>query len=109
MAAQVLTVALPAPAPRAPEVNPAAGGNTGSVDLRQLDALVAIADHGSFSRAASALHTVQSNISGHIARLERELGVELVDRQTGQLTEEGRAVEGRAGPCKPRWKPFRPT
>jgi LysR family hydrogen peroxide-inducible transcriptional activator len=42
------------------------------------------------------LHTVQSNISGHIRRLERELGVELVDRQTGQLTEEGRAVEGRA-------------
>jgi LysR family hydrogen peroxide-inducible transcriptional activator len=66
------------------------------VDLRQLAALVAIADHGSFSRAASALHTVQSNISGHIMRLERELGVELVDRQTGQLTEEGRAVEARA-------------
>jgi LysR family hydrogen peroxide-inducible transcriptional activator len=57
---------------------------------------VAIADHGSFSRAASALHTVQSNISGHIMRLERELGVELVDRQTGQLTEEGQAVEARA-------------
>jgi LysR family hydrogen peroxide-inducible transcriptional activator len=66
------------------------------VDLRQLAALVAIADHGSFSRAAGALHTVQSNISGHIGRLERELGVELVDRRTGQLTEEGRAVEGRA-------------
>jgi LysR family hydrogen peroxide-inducible transcriptional activator len=66
------------------------------VDLRQLAALVAIADHGSFSGAAAALHTVQSNISGHIKRLERELGAELVDRQTGQLTEEGRAVEARA-------------
>jgi LysR family hydrogen peroxide-inducible transcriptional activator len=66
------------------------------VDLRQLAALVAIADHGSFSGAAAALHTVQSNVSGHIKRLERELGAELVDRQTGQLTEEGRAVEARA-------------
>ena len=66
------------------------------MDLRQLAALVAIADHGSFSGAAAALHTVQSNISGHIKRLERELGTILVDRQTGQLTEEGRAVEERA-------------
>jgi LysR family hydrogen peroxide-inducible transcriptional activator len=66
------------------------------VDLRQLTALVAIADQGSFSGAAVALHTVQSNVSGHIKRLERELGVELVDRQTGRLTEEGRAVEARA-------------
>lgn len=66
------------------------------MDLRQLAALVAIADHGSFSGAAAALHTVQSNVSGHIKRLERELGVLLVDRQTGQLTDEGRAVEGRA-------------
>ncbi len=59
-----------------------------SVDLRQLAALIAITDHGSFSGAATALHTVQSNVSGHIMRLERELGVELVDRQTGLLTEE---------------------
>jgi DNA-binding transcriptional LysR family regulator len=66
------------------------------VDLRQLAALTAIADHGSFSGAAAALHTVQSNISGHIKRLERELGAELVDRQTGILTDEGRAVEARA-------------
>jgi DNA-binding transcriptional LysR family regulator len=66
------------------------------VDLRQLGALVAIAEQGSFSGAAASLHTVQSNVSGHIKRLERELGVELVDRQTGDLTEEGRTVEARA-------------
>ena len=53
------------------------------MDLRQLTTLVAIADHGSFSAAARALYTVQSNVSGHIARLERELGVTLVDRQRG--------------------------
>jgi DNA-binding transcriptional LysR family regulator len=66
------------------------------MDLRQLGALVAIADHGGFSAAARALHTVQSNISTHVARLERELGVVLVDRTSGRLTEEGEAVVGRA-------------
>lgn len=66
------------------------------MDLRQLAALVAISDQGSFSGAAASLHTVQSNVSGLIKRLERELGAELVDRQTGQLTDEGRVVEARA-------------
>ena len=37
-----------------------------SMDFRQLQALIAIADHGSFSAAASALHTVHSNISHNI-------------------------------------------
>ncbi|MBV9659725.1 MAG: LysR family transcriptional regulator [Acidimicrobiales bacterium] len=66
------------------------------MDLRQLQALIAIADHGSFSSAAAALRTVQSNVSSHIARLERELGAQLVDRQSGRLTEEGNAVVARA-------------
>jgi DNA-binding transcriptional LysR family regulator len=66
------------------------------MDLKQLQALTAIADHGSFSAAARALHTVQSNISTHVARLERELGVTLVDRSTGSLTDEGIAVVNRA-------------
>ncbi len=62
------------------------------MDFRQLQALIAIADHGSFSAAATALQTVQSNVSSHVARLERELGVQLVDRHGSQLTEEGQAV-----------------
>lgn len=66
------------------------------MDLRQLNALVAVADHGTFSAAARALHTVQSNVSTHVARLERELGVTLIDRATGALTEEGAAVVARA-------------
>ncbi|HUJ66248.1 MAG TPA: LysR family transcriptional regulator [Acidimicrobiales bacterium] len=66
------------------------------MDFRQLQALIAIADHGSFSAAAAALHTVQSNVSSHIARLEKELGVQLVDRHGGTLTEEGLAVLERA-------------
>ncbi len=66
------------------------------MDLRQLSALVAIADHGSFSSAARALFTVQSNVSAHIARLERELGATLVDRARGELTTEGTMVVARA-------------
>jgi DNA-binding transcriptional LysR family regulator len=66
------------------------------MDLRQLAALVAVGDHGTFSGAAEALHTVQSNISTHIARLEKELGATLVDRAAGRLTEEGQAVVERA-------------
>lgn len=66
------------------------------MDLRQLSALTAVADHRSFSAAARALHTVQSNISTHIANLERELDAELVDRSTGKLTEAGNAVVERA-------------
>ena len=39
---------------------------------------------------------MQSNVSTHVARLERELGATLVDRATGALTEEGEAVVARA-------------
>jgi DNA-binding transcriptional LysR family regulator len=66
------------------------------MDVRQLSALVAVAEGGSFSAAARRLHTVQSNISTHIARLERELRATLVDRSTGELTEEGQVVLERA-------------
>ena len=66
------------------------------MDLRQLHALVAIAETGSFSSAAALLHTVQSNVSAHVARLEKELGTVLVDRTRGRLTEEGEAVVARA-------------
>lgn len=66
------------------------------MDLRQLAALVAVADAGTFSAAAARLHTVQSNVSTHVARLERELGVALVDRSAGQLTAEGNVAVARA-------------
>ena len=66
------------------------------MDLRHLQAIVGIADTGSFSAAAAALGTVQSNVSAHVARLERELEVVLVDRSSGRLTEEGDVVVSRA-------------
>ncbi|HJO80310.1 MAG: LysR family transcriptional regulator [Acidimicrobiales bacterium] len=67
-----------------------------SMDLRQLNHLLAVADHHSFSAAARALHTVQSNVSTHVAKLEKELGVTLMDRSTMQPTPEGLAVIERA-------------
>ena len=66
------------------------------MDLRQLRALLAVAEHQNFSAAARALHTVQSNISTHVSRLEHEMGVVLIDRATNTLTEEGRVVADRA-------------
>lgn len=65
------------------------------MDIRQLRALAAVAHHRSFTGAARALHTVQSNVSAHISRLERELGVELIDRATIELTPEGHALMAR--------------
>ncbi len=66
------------------------------MDLRQLQAFLAVVDHGGFTAAARATHTVQSNISTHVARLERELNATLVDRSSGKPTPEGEAVLARA-------------
>ena len=66
------------------------------MEIKQLQSLLAIADHGSFSAAAKALDTVQSNVSAHLSRLERQLGVTLVDRHQGKLTAEGDMVATRA-------------
>ncbi len=66
------------------------------MEIRHLQALTAISDHGTFSAAAEHLNTVQSNISAHVARLERELGAPLIDRADGRLTEEGTVVVARA-------------
>jgi DNA-binding transcriptional LysR family regulator len=52
------------------------------VNLRQLEYLVALADEGSFGRAAARCNASQPAVSVAIAKLETELGVELVRRQT---------------------------
>ncbi len=66
------------------------------MEIRHLQALVAVSEQGSFSSAADQLGTVQSNISAHVARLERELGSSLFDRSAGRLTPEGEVVVARA-------------
>ncbi len=66
------------------------------MELKHLQALLGIADTGSFSAAAASIGTVQSNVSAHVARLEGELDVQLVDRASGRVTEEGEVVVERA-------------
>jgi DNA-binding transcriptional LysR family regulator len=50
------------------------------MDLRQLEYVVGIVDHGGFTRAAAALHVSQPALSEGVARLEAELGVALFHR-----------------------------
>lgn len=66
------------------------------MDIKQLRSLIAVEDHGSFSAAADALDTVQSNVSSHISKLESEINAVLVDRRAGTLTEQGEIVSRRA-------------
>jgi DNA-binding transcriptional LysR family regulator len=63
-------------------------------DLRQLRALQAVAEAGSFSGAADALDYTQPAVSKSIATLERELGAVLVERQSRpvRLTDAGAAL-----------------
>ncbi|MBX6425741.1 MAG: LysR family transcriptional regulator [Variibacter sp.] len=50
------------------------------VTLRQIRAVVAVCEEGSFTRAAQREAATQSGISQHIAALERTLGVKLFER-----------------------------
>lgn len=62
-----------------------------NVDLRQLRAFLAVAKHGSFTRAAEEIYLTQPGLSLMIQQLESELGVRLLDRSTRrvELTEVG--------------------
>ncbi len=63
-----------------------------NLSLRQLRAFAAVAEAGSFTAAARELHLTQSALSVLVRELERELGVQLLDRHTRrvQLSEAGR-------------------
>ena len=50
------------------------------MEMHQLAYLVAVADEGSFTRAAEKLLVSQPGVSAQIRRLERELGEQLLDR-----------------------------
>jgi len=64
------------------------------VDARQLEYFLAVADHGSFNRAAASLYLAQPSLSQAIRNLERELDVLLFHRigRRIELTEAGRAM-----------------
>jgi DNA-binding transcriptional LysR family regulator len=62
-----------------------------TMDINQLEVVVAIAEEKSFSRAAESLHRTQPAVSQAIRRLEAELGEPLFDRSSkdGTLTAAG--------------------
>ncbi len=64
------------------------------MDTQNLQAFVEVAEGGSFSVAAEALHITQPAVSKRISVLESQLGCKLFDRisRTVQLTEAGAAL-----------------
>ncbi|MER7172564.1 LysR family transcriptional regulator [Streptomyces mesophilus] len=64
------------------------------IDVQRLRVLRAVAEHGSFNRAATELRLTPSAVSQHIAALERSLGTEVVSRSTRgvALTPAGRIM-----------------
>ena len=68
------------------------------ISLRQLRALVAVADELHFRRAAARIHVSQPALSGQIKDLEERLGVQLLERSRSQvlLTAVGKDVVERA-------------
>mgnify|MGYP000045838572 CR=1 FL=1 len=68
------------------------------MNLKHLEHWLALADTGSFSRAAEKLHITQSALSRSIQSLEEELGGPLVDRigKRNELTPLGHSVLERA-------------
>ncbi|MGW6614656.1 transcriptional regulator CynR [Streptomyces erythrochromogenes] len=62
-----------------------------ALELRHLRYLIAVAEHGSFTRAAEALRISQPTLSQQVKQLERTVGAQLLDR-TGRavrLTDAG--------------------
>ena len=66
--------------------------------LRQLEFLCAIADEGSFSRAAQTCHVTQPTLSSAIKELEGLLGLQLIEREArgASLTRAGEEAVARA-------------
>lgn len=53
-----------------------------AMTLNRLRILIAIAEHGSFNRAAQALHLTQSAVSQHVQELEAAIGTQLFERSS---------------------------
>jgi molybdate transport repressor ModE-like protein len=68
------------------------------LDVKRLRILREVAAQGSFSAAADALYLSQSAVSQQIATLEKEVGMQLLDRARGgpKLTDAGRVLVGHA-------------
>ena len=54
-----------------------------NIPLKQIRAVIAVCEEGSFTRAAERENATQSGISQHVATVERTLGVKLFERSAG--------------------------
>jgi LysR family hydrogen peroxide-inducible transcriptional activator len=65
-----------------------------TMNLRDLEYALAVAEHGHFSRAAEACAVSQPTLSGQLRKLEDELGVEIFERdgRTVRTTRVGREI-----------------
>jgi len=68
------------------------------MNLRQIEIFLSVVEHGGFSAAARGSLLTQSTISQHIAALEQELGLQLLERSRNGviLTEAGRLLQRHA-------------
>lgn len=57
-----------------------------NIPLRQIRAVIAVCEEGSFTRAAQRENATQSGISQHVAAVERSLKVKLFERTAGGVT-----------------------
>lgn len=60
-----------------------------AVELRQLESFLAVVEEGQFARAARRLFLSPPAVTGHIRRLEREIGMPLLQRTPLLLTPAG--------------------
>ncbi|MFC9834255.1 LysR family transcriptional regulator [Rhodococcus sp. NPDC127530] len=56
------------------------------MEIQQLRCLVAVAEHGSFTKAAAAVHLTQPSLSHAVAKLESELRMQLFHRSSRGVT-----------------------
>jgi LysR family hydrogen peroxide-inducible transcriptional activator len=85
------------------------------VTLRQLQYVIAIADTGSFSKAADICCAEQSTVSQQVKTMEEKLGVTIFDRNSlpVKLTNEGKEIVDKARyiilKVEELLEPFKPT
>lgn len=67
------------------------------MNFQNLEYFIAVAEEGNITKAAAKLHLSQQALSGHLSRLEEELGIELFSRKPGlKLTYAGHCFREKA-------------
>ena len=75
------------------------------MDIHLLRTFLAVADHKGLRKAAEAMHLTPSAVSSRVRQLEREVGVQLFDRNRGgvELTPAGQRMREKASALIKEW------